>query len=173
MPRSPIPERQPIGDSLTAAVIRLGEAQALAAAVSEGADVIYQGALIVRYGVRYLGKPRLSIVPGLIALDYGELLTGEKAWEFLMRRSNLYPRAEVFGYRNDGRDEMLTVKNLDLALPVEVLVYENDSAVTPIARPTALIADDNESANLPPRLLEYLARFPSIAAWQGGIKSDG
>jgi hypothetical protein len=129
-------------------------------------DVVYQGAMVVRYGVRYLGKPHLSIVPGLIALDYGEMLTGEAAWEFLTRRSNLYPRAEVFGYRNDGRDEMITVKNLDLVLPVEVLVYENSSAVMPMARPLALIADDNERTTLPPRLLEYLPCYPTVTAWQ-------
>ena len=66
--------------------------------------------MIVRYGVRFLGKPHLSVVPGLVAIDYGEMLIGEEAWIFLTKRSNLYPRAEVFGYRNDGHDDMITVK---------------------------------------------------------------
>ena len=166
MPRSTIPERQPIGDSLSAAVIRMGAAELMVTAVPAGTEAIYQGVMIVRYGVRYLGKPHLSVVPGLVALDYGDMLTAEDAWDFLFRHSNLHPRAEVFGYRNDGRDEMITVKNLDLALPVEVLVYENEKAVTPVARPTAIIADDAQRAAIAPRLLEYLPCFATVAAWQ-------
>jgi hypothetical protein len=172
MPPIRIPERQPIGDPVTAAVIRVNAAEVLAAVAASDVEVVFQDAMVVRYGVRYLGKPHLSIVPGLIALDYGEMLTGEDAWEFLTRRSNLYPRAEVFGYRNDGRDEIITVKNLDLALPFEVLVYENSTATVPVARPVALIADETEREVFPPRLLEYLPRYPSVAAWLAATR-DG
>lgn len=166
MPRPPIPERQPISDAFTGAVIEIGAAQALAHTVPEMATVVHQGAMIARYGVRYLGKAQFSIVPGLIAIDYGTMLTGEEAWEFLFRHSNLYPRAEVFGYRSDGRDDMMTVKTLDLAQPVEVLVYASAEATTPIAKPTALIALDSEAELLAPRLLESLPRFSSAAKWQ-------
>lgn len=169
MSRNPIPERQPIGDPFTGAVIQAGNAQALALTVLDGVDVLYDGAMIIRYGVRFLGKPHLSVVPGLVVVDYGDMLTGEEAWRFLTRRSNLYPRAEVFGYRNDGRDEMMMVKNLDLALPAEVLVYADAAASTPIAKPKALIASDDAKNMLPPRLLENLPHFPSIAAWKEHI----
>ena len=92
------------------------------------------------------------------------MLVGAAAWEFITRRSNLHPRAEVFGYRSDGRDEMMYVKNLDLALPVEVLVYADAHATAPIARPTALIALEDDG--LPPRLLQYLQRYDTLAAWR-------
>jgi hypothetical protein len=97
-------------------------------------------------------------------LDYGEMLTGEAAWDFLIRRSNLYPRSEVAGYRNDGRDDMVFIRQLDLAQPVEVLAYANTLAVTPIARPGALIAAD--TANLPARLLDYLPCYATVAEWE-------
>jgi hypothetical protein len=166
MSHNPIPQRQPIGDLFSGVVIQAADAQALASSPSEGADVLYEGSMIIRYGVRFLGKPHISIVPGLVAIDYGEMLTGDEAWTFLLKRSNLYPRAEVFGFRNDGRDDMITVKNLDLALPVEVLVFSDETATSPIAKPTALIASDEQAAELPPRLLQSLPRFPTIQAWR-------
>jgi hypothetical protein len=169
MSRTPIPERQPIGDPFTGVVVQVGDTQALALAMSERATVLHHGAMIVRYGVRVLGKPHHSVVPGLVVVDYGDMLTGEEAWNFLIKRSNLYPRAEVFGYRNDGRDEMITVKNLDLALPPEVLVYREAAETVPFAKPTALIASDAEITTLPPRLLENLPRYASVAVWQSSI----
>ena len=171
MSPNPIPARQPIGDLFTGCVIQLAGSQVLALSAPEGVDVLFNGEMTIRYGIRFLGKPHLSIVPGLVAIDYGEMLTGEEAWTFLMKRSNLYPRAEVFGYRNDGRDDMIVVKNLDLALPVEVLAFPDENATVPIAKPTALIASDDEIANLSPRLLESLPRFATIAAWQADASS--
>lgn len=139
--------------------------QALALNASDSANVVYSGTMVIRYGARYLGKPHLAVVPGLIAIDYGDMLTGDEAWDFLIHRSNLYPRAEVFGYRNDGRDEMITVKLLDLAQPIAVLVYESASATIPIAAPSALIAPEAQATDLPSRLLGYLPRYDTASAW--------
>jgi hypothetical protein len=158
-----IPERQPIGDTFSGVVLQIGERQALALAAQPGAPVVASGNLIVRYAIRYLGKPHLSIVPGLVALDYGDMLTGEEAWNFLFKRSVLYPRADVLGYRNDGVDEMVVVKQLDLAEPVDVYVYPEATATTPSAHPTALIAPDD--AEVAPRLREYLPRYDAIEDW--------
>lgn len=157
MPKA-IPPRQPITDLFDGAIIELAGLQALTpgGAPSER--------LIVRYAVRYLGKPHLSIVPGLVAVDYGDMLVGEEAWDFIWNQSNLYPRAEVFGYRNDGADEMMYIKQLDLVQPVEVLVYRADTDTTPAARPIAVVAPAD--AALPPRLLRYLPRYDTLADWQ-------
>lgn len=160
----PIPARQPVGDSFSGALLSVDSAQLLALEPVEGALTLLRGALTIRYGLRFLGKPHLSIIPGLVALDYGEMLVGDEAWEFITRRSNLYPRAEVFGYRNDGLDEMKYIKTLDLALPVEVLVYADAAASKPVAAPAALIAP--ASIDLPPRLLRHLPRFDTLAAWR-------
>lgn len=173
MSRPPIPERQPVSDLFAGVVIEIGAQQALALNTPETANTLYSGEMTVRYGVRFLGKPHLSIVSGLIAIDYGTMLTGEEAWDFLFRRSNLYPRAEVFGYRNDGRDDMITVKNLDLALPVEVLVYTDAGAATPFVKPTALIASDAQAAALPPRLLDNLPHYSSLDEWRAQMPDQG
>ncbi len=160
----PIPAREPLGDAFAGVVAALDSTQWLALHPLDGSQTSFEGTFIIRYGLRFLGKPHLSIVPGLVTLDYGDMLVGAVAWDFITRRSNLHPRAEVFGYRSDGRDEMMYVKNLDLALPVEVLVYPDAQAATPIARPVALIAP--ETTNLPPRLLQYLPRYDTLAAWR-------
>lgn len=169
MPRQPIPERAPVTDQVAGAIVQVDGACALAIGA---ADLDTPPApLWVRYGVRLLGKPHLSIVPGLVAIDYGELLTGDEAWDFLVRHSNLYPRAEVFGFRDDGRDDMLYVKQLDLALPMQVLVYTDPQSSTPAARPSALIAPEALAAALPQRVLDYLPRFETVAQWRAGMNS--
>lgn len=164
MAKQPIPARAPVGDAFAGVVLAVGLARLLALAPADGASVVVSGALTVRYGIRFLGKPQLSIVPGLVALDYGDMLVGDEAWDFVTRRSNRYPRAEVFGFRNDGVDEMKYVKLLDLALPVEVLVYADAQATKPVAAPSAVIA--LPTAALPPRVLDYLPRFDTLAAWR-------
>jgi hypothetical protein len=160
----PIPERVPIGDAFNGLILQYGNHQVLALTEQSETTTIGNGSFTIRYGLRYLGKLHVSIVPGLVVLDYGDFLTGEEAWEFLIERSNLYPRSEVVGYRNDGGDEMIVIKALDLSVPPEVLVYADAVATNPIARPTALI--DNSESTFPPRLLEFLPRFASVTDWQ-------
>jgi len=168
MPKT-IPERDPIGDLFAGIVVQVKGHHALALEPQSGADVLASGSLMVRYGVRYLEKPHFSIVPGIVVLDYGDMLTGEAAWDFLHRRSNLHPRAEVVGYRSDGRDEMVFVRQLDLALAVQPLVYADANATMPVARPVALLAAN--ITGIAPRILHYLPAFPTLAAWQAETAS--
>jgi hypothetical protein len=160
----PIPERSPVGDAFTGFVLEFEGRQALSLSAQADMEILFSGDFIIRYGLRYLGKLHISVVPGLVALDYGDFLVGETAWEFLTKNSNLYPRSEVIGYRNDGSDEMIVIKALDIGIPPEVLVYDNALAVKPIAKPIALIAADD--AKLPSRLLEFLPRFATLSEWQ-------
>src|SRR4051812_3774871 len=102
-----IPARQPYGEVFTGAIMTVGTQTVMAPAPFPDVPVLHRGSFVLRYGVEYLGKPQYSIVPGLIALDYGEMLVGEEAWDFLFHRSNLYPRGDVLGYRNDGEDDMI------------------------------------------------------------------
>ena len=164
MPSNPIPDRDPMREVFDGSLLKVEDQDLLALEPQPGTGTVINGPLIVRYAVRFLDRPHLSIVPGLVVLDYGETLTGEEAWIFLTERSNLHPRADVLGYRNDGEEEMIVVKKLDLALPIEVLVYSEEDAITPVAGATALIAP--ESASIPKWLLEYLPRYNTIADWQ-------
>jgi hypothetical protein len=173
MPGKPIPERDPVGDVFNGFVLQFGdkESQILTLNAMVEAETIASGALVIRYAVRYLEEPHLSIVPGLVALDYGDMLTGDVAWDFLLKRSNLHPRADVLGYRNDGQDDMIPVKRLDPAAPVAVFVYPDAEATRPIAQPTAVIAADTaaHTATLPERLLEYLPLYETVADWQDNL----
>jgi hypothetical protein len=164
-----IPEQNPIGDSFTGSIIQIGEAQALTTFDTAENEAIATGAFVVRYGLRFLGKLHVSIVPGLVVLDYGEILTGEEAWDFLLKNSNLYPRSEVFGYKNDGKDDTALIRTLDMAIAPEVLVYRDGKSTKPIAKPTALIAPNTNG--LSDRLLSSLSHYASLADWQAEMKS--
>lgn len=163
MPQA-IPERVPVEDRFSGVVFQQGGVQGLALSAPSATTLLAEGPLIVRYGVRFLGKSHLSIVPGLVVLDYGDMLTGEDAWDFLQNRSNLYPRAEVAGYRDDGSDDLVFVRQLDLAIAPQVLVFADDIATRPVARPTFLIAPPD--AALPQRVAQYLPRYDSLTDWQ-------
>lgn len=158
-----VPERNPIGDHFAGVVLEVAGKTLLALQPLAETTVLHSGDFVIRYGVRYLGKPHLALVPGILALDYGDMLTGEEAWDFLLKKSNLYPRADVVGYRNDGADEMLAVKWLDLALPLATLVYADAKAIKPLAQPVALIAAD--TTGIAPRILEHLPLYASLTDW--------
>lgn len=165
-----IPERQPIRDEIEGFVVDINGIQAFMLEIADELDVIASGQFIVRYGVQFLGKPQLSIVPGLIALDYGEMLTGEEAWDFLWNRSNLHPRADVFGYRNDGEDDMIVIKWLDVDQSAHVLFYDTENATKPVASPQIMIASDDDG--LPQRFTQHLPRYDSIAKWQAELEDE-
>lgn len=160
-----IPPRNPIGDVCEGVILNVDGKPLFAVTDQPKGEVRARGTFVLRYGIRYLGKPHLSIVPGLIALDYGDMLTGEDAWEFIFHRSNLYPRADVIGYRNDGADEMIPVKFLDLMDTIQLIVYADDTATQPLAQPVAVIAEPDQP--LPERLRAHIPIFATIAAWQG------
>jgi hypothetical protein len=159
-----IPARQPYGEVFTGAIMTVGSQHVIAPAPLPDAQVLHRGSFVLRYGVEYLGKPQYSIVPGLIAIDYGEMFVGEEAWDFLLHRSNLYPRGDVLGYRNDGEDDMITIKRLDLVPPFHILAYPDEQATTPLARIAAVIASDE--THLPPWLARYARRYPSLTEYQ-------
>lgn len=165
-----IPERQPIRDFIEGFVVDIDGVQAFMLELPDHLESIASGKFIVRYGVQFLGKPQLSIIPGLIALDYGDMLTGEEAWDFLWNRSNLHPRADVFGYRNDGEDDVIVIKWLDVDQPPHILLYEDEQATKPIASPQIMIASDDDE--LPFRFKKYLPRYDSIAKWQAELANE-
>lgn len=154
-----IPPREPVGDPFSGILCRVGEKYVLSPVPLAGAEVVAHGVML-RYGIRLLEKPFLSIIPGLIALERGQLMTGDYAWDFLQRRSNLFPRTEVYGYMDDGADEMRTVKWLDFAIPPKVLAYADEQATVPLAEVHAFIGS---AADFPPRAVEFAPVYDSPA----------
>lgn len=164
MPAPVIPSRKPIGDLFEGILLTVNDRYLLASAPIEGYEIVQQGIFTVRYGVVYLGKPHYSIVPSLLALDYGKFLTGEEAWDFLLNKSNLYPRADVLGYRNDGLDEQVFIKQLDIMWDFDILIYADENATKPLAKVDALITESKD--DLAARVLDYCKIFPSVEVWQ-------
>jgi len=143
--------------------LRYATARLLAPHTLHDTERIAAGDFTVRYGVRFVDKPNLSIVPGLLALDYGEMLTGDKMWDFMTSHYNQYPRADVLGYRNDGQDEMIPLKKLDFAQPLDVLIYQTPQATVPIAPAHALIIPTDQT--VPARLTDALPTYQALADW--------
>jgi len=146
--------------------VQLDGVQLLTTLALPPGELLVTGTLLLRYGLVCLEQPQLGIVPELVVLEYGEKLHGEAAWDFLLHHSNLHPRAEVHGRRDDGVADQLRVSRLDLAQAPHTLVWPASDADRPVpaARPRALIAADLDA--LPARPRRYLPCFPSFAAWR-------
>lgn len=153
-----IPPRTPAADPFPGVLCRIHGTVVLTHAPPPDAEIIARG-VELRYGARVLGKPSLSIVPGLIVLERGEMMTGDEAWAFLTKRSQLFPRAEVYGDLDTGADEMLYVKQLDLALPAKVLAYADGTATVPLAEATALLG---QAGGFPERAASYLPIYATV-----------
>lgn len=159
-----MPEREPISERVSAAVTRVDGGALLSHSSLAAGDELAQGGLTLRYGITYLGKPQLSIVPDLVVADYGEMLVGEAMWQFLMQSAHLYPRADACGLDRDGNEEVIVLKQLDFDHPYDVFVYRERKDRIPLARLSAVIA--SEQTHFPQRLLAHLPRFDSLDAWR-------
>lgn len=164
MPNQAMPERKPIADEYAGVIVKLGDTPLLASEELESSETIARGTFIIRYGIRFLGKPHISIVPNLVVLDYGDMLTGDDAWDFLVNDSNLHPRADVLGYRHDGQDEMLMVRDLDFAIPYAVFAYAHAEDRLPIVELKALIT--LQADGIPERILKFLPHYDTLTDWQ-------
>ncbi len=157
-------QRLPISDKVRGLLTRLDDSWLLADHALDRGRVVAGGELIVRYGISILGKPQDRLVPDLVVADRGEMLVGESAWHFITERGHLFPRADVCGRLADGTDEMLFLKQLDLALPCAVYAYADSADCKPLARIDALIAHD--ASAFPKRLLEHLPQCSRLADWR-------
>ncbi len=164
MKRKSAPHSEPISDLASGLATRVGGADLLSSAALAGGAMIASGEFVIRYGITLMGKPQFSIVPDLVVADYGELLTGEAAWDFMQRQGHLYPRADVCGYMNTGEREMLPLKLLDFDYPYDVFVYHYADDDLPFTKVSALVTAEPE--RFPARLREHLPHFTSLSAWQ-------
>lgn len=173
MSRSRIPDREPLGEAFKGALLLVNGKHLLSQQAVQSVPhlrVLAEGDLVVRYGVRFLEKHHRSIVPGLLALDYGDILTGERAWNFIYQRGSRYPRADVIGYTDLGEDEMLPLKVLDIDVPPQVLVYTDADATKPLAPVEAVISAGD--VDLPSLMTAHLPRFDSLDAWASAQVAD-
>lgn len=166
-----LPPRLPLSETYSGCLLMSQGQYALAPSYDTDTDVtvekVAQGDLIVRLAIVYLGRSHQAIVPEMVAMDTGGGYNGEEAWDFLLNKSNLFPRADVIGYRHDGTDDMVTVKSLDLMYPLRALVYDSDASRTPLAQVTAVISADVQS--LPPRLRQHVSIYATLDEWQKAL----
>jgi hypothetical protein len=160
-----LPPRHPVGDAIEGTLITLDGQTLLVDTAPADVSVVHAGQMILRYAVVYLGRSYHAIVPELIAMDTGGGYSGEEAWDFLINKSNLFPRADVIGYREDGEEDMVTVKSLDLAAPVRTFVYADENSRRPIGVLSAIVMQD--TSQLPQRALDYCAHYATLADWYG------
>lgn len=158
--------REPVCDRFDGHLLRADGVALLSALNHSAEELLAPGPLRLRYGVVCLETPQHCIVPELVVMEYGDLLSGEAAWDFLLRHSNLHPRAEVHGRRDDGEEDQLRVSRLDLAQPPRVLAWPQSAgdATLPLARPAAVLGKAPDA--LPSRLRQCLPVYPSLSAWR-------
>ena len=159
-----LPERKPVQDAFEGSIFVVDDMALLAALPLANVETLYSGAMVLRYGIEYLGKPQQCIMPELVVMDYGDALAGDEAWDFLFERSNLYPRADVVGYRHDGVDDMVVVKWLDLMAPVAVTAFTSPTEHMPIAWVRGFIGPGFDT--LPDRAQSFLPHFENLETWQ-------
>ncbi|MEL6526818.1 MAG: hypothetical protein AAFQ07_14030 [Chloroflexota bacterium] len=169
MPAPRIPNLALIGDTIAGVVIAVDDHFLLTTEAIDGHDSVHHGTFTVRYGITYLGKPHKSLVPGLMALDYGAFKTGEEAWDFLLNKSNLYPRADVLGYDAQGEKQQVFVKELDLLYPFDVLVYGSEDEIAALCEVDAFIGVDD---GLTDRLKQNIRVFETVEKWREAINND-
>lgn len=159
-----LPPRQPVQDLVEGTVSRAHEQLFLAPEPLPEAETVAVGVVAVRYGIVYLGRSYHAIMPELVALDTGGGFAGEDAWNFLFHESNLFPRADVIGFREDGVEDMVTVKSLDLMYPLRAFAFFPAEDPRNLGQLAALIGTFN--AALPNRLTQALDHYPDLAAWR-------
>jgi hypothetical protein len=159
-----LPPRQPVQDLLTGVVLRAFDRLFLASEPHPDTELIASGSVAVRYGIVYLGRSYHAIMPELVVFDTGGGLSGEDAWRFLFEESNLFPRAEVIGFREDGEEDMVTVKTLDLMYPVRAFTFFPPDAPVNLGQLSALLGTFPEA--LPARLTNCLDAYPDLATYK-------
>jgi len=160
----PLPDgAQPVTDCVKGALTHIDGAVLLSRQplLPAGEELAY-GALFLRYGIPYLRAPYV-IIPGLVVADYGEMLSGEQAWDFLRISAHLHPRADLCGWRSDGSVDMLPLKHLDFDRPYAVFAFTADADTQPLAAVQAGIDPDPAWT---PRLHKHLPFYCSLKAWR-------
>ena len=116
--------------------------------------VIAKGNFILRYGIPYLGPQHLSLMPAVFEAESGATLEGIKAWKFMLKNYQMYPRAEVIGLRSDGDEVEAYMKELDFADYPRVYVYESPDKKVPLAQIQHVVSD--RKTGIPPILKNIL-----------------
>lgn len=114
-------------DEIDGHIVRLDDdAAALIAGAGEARlpfDVAYTGRVTIGYGLSLLYKKDTLLVEWVYD-DFRREHRGEAALDFILRRGDLFPRADVGGWRaGTGSREELFLKQLDLAPGLQAVAF--------------------------------------------------
>jgi len=118
--------------------------------------VAVSGGFVIRYAIPALVPPGALIIPGLFVAERGGILRGLEAWEYLHKRFQVHPRADVIGQTPNGQPAQFLVRELDFGVPVRVFAYADPPGNQPLAELKALQATDAAFQSLPDLLKRYL-----------------
>lgn len=156
---SRIPSPEYISESVEGAVYDLPAATALLLGTPPALLAAYtprlQGMLTLRYGIPCLTPATDAIVPGLMVGEKGGTLTGREAWDYMLRRFQMHPRADIIGVRSNGQTAQVWLRELDFGAAIKVFVYASPQTMTPTVAVTALVIGMDANP-LPELLAQYL-----------------
>ncbi len=158
-----IPPPEYIGETVSGAVYDLPGGMALLIGQPPAAladhEPLLGGTVTVRYGIPMSTPPTDVVVPGLFVSEMGAALIGREAWDYMQRRFQMHPRADIIGLRMNGASAQVFLRELDWGAPVRVFVYDSAAARAPTAELKALVT--GPEAPPPPELLaQYLPAVP-------------
>ena len=113
------------------------------------------GTVVLRYGISLQTPASHTIIPGLFVSERGVALVGREAWDFMLAHFQLYPRADVVGFRvSNGAPLQVFLRELDFGTPIRIFAYESVDISLPPAEITQVRI--GQSAQLPELLTKYI-----------------
>ena len=120
--------------------------------------LLVQGRFALRYAIPVLVPPGTAIIPGLFVSERGQTMTGRECWDYLQKRFQLHPRADVLGITPEGAPVQFWVRTLDFGAAVQVWAYSDPPEKVPIVQLTVIYASDVAYTALPDLVKRYLPR---------------
>lgn len=115
--------------------------------------------------------PEDHIFPALLLDDWGNEIRGLKLYRWVEEYGEQFPRGEIFGFEQDGRDTQLFLRELELYARLPCYAFEElDTAVTDghllqaILLPSASVGAPRRTQ--PPDWLETPLRRARVTWWQ-------
>ncbi|MBX3083158.1 MAG: hypothetical protein KF716_16115 [Anaerolineae bacterium] len=155
-----IPEPEYIHEIIEGSVYELPEATTLVVGQATADLASYApriaGTVVLRYGLSLQTPSTNAIIPGLFVSEKGVALVGREAWDFMLAHFQLYPRADVVGFRvSNGAPLQVFLRELDFGTPIRVFAYESVDISLPPAEITQVRFGD-AAAELPELLTKYI-----------------
>jgi hypothetical protein len=118
---------------------------------------LISGEIVIRYGIGTFVPMGDAVIPGLFAAEYGGMLVGREAWDYIQKNFQMHPRADVVGILLNGQKTQKFLRELDFGIPVRVFVYRNESETIPLTELSNLyVGAQSETVELPELLRMYL-----------------